>query len=492
MISLSGMISSATGMIVNVYQLNQNVGANKSIARADVYGNLIGTSSRWTSSTTMSVTVDGQTKSMTVPPWNKQGAGSWYIGSIDFDVYHNPDGSKSAWVSFSWSHPWGTASSGGTLWFDTIPRASTPTTDKNEYDFGDVITIYTNRASGNFTHEVFFDFAVGNYGNPVLGGVTDLATFTIPLDWMTRIPNDATGQGRMLLRTWNGGTHIGDKEIWLRFNVPSTVIPTIKNITHSEAEADVKEKIGKYVQLKSRLNLAITGASGKYGSTIKSYYLEVAGQSLDKQSGITQPINANGSVKIIARVTDSRGRVGSKQITVNILPYQNPKIESLKGQRCNANGELNDYGTYIKVSGIVTVSSLKVGTTEKNNLKYNIQSRQRPNGSYTTKITQNKTVLTFNFQHILATYSVDYAYDFMVQALDIFDVASVSLGVIGVGKVTMQWGIDWVAIGRLGTQEEINNGYKLMVGGKAKFDDDIVDKNGKEVISYEIVKEWNE
>lgn len=233
-----------------------------------------------------------------------------------------------------------------------------------------------SRGNGNFTHSMWYSF-----GSLTWQGIgSSLGTnvnFTPPMSLCSQIPNGASGTMTIILRTYYGSTQIGaDQYYYYAMNVPSSVVPSFSAVTVNEYVSDVSSKIGLYVQNKSRLTLAITGASGSYGSTIKTYKITGCGQTINALSGTTGVITVSGTQTISATITDSRGRTATKTLAINILPYASPKI---LGSGVERTGD-----TTANVSAKLQASSLKNGSTEKNKLMYKIEYKPVDYAGYTT------------------------------------------------------------------------------------------------------------
>ena len=117
---------------------------------------------------------------------------------------------------------------------------------------------------------LFGTHLVARHGK-VLGMVfLQVAVILPPMSLCNEIPKAASGSMTIILRTYYGNTQIGsDQYYYYTMNVPSSVVPTLSQVTCSEYMSDVHNLIGAYVQNKSRLSLAIIGATGSYGV---SYY----------------------------------------------------------------------------------------------------------------------------------------------------------------------------------------------------------------------------
>ena len=359
-----------------------------------------------------------------------------------------------------------------------IPRASSISSISGNA-IGSVITVNIARATTSFVHKVWYRMTTAQPWVLVTENAGTNAIFTIPLSVLSYLPNSITGQLEIAIQTVSGVTYIGGEERKTHsMTAPSNIEPTFTSLTHSENIANVKTLVGEYVQNMTRLNLAINGAAGTYGSTIRSYLITVSGHSVNSASGTSGVLSGSGSQTIVATVTDSRGRTATKSATINVIPYEPPKIESAFFARSEANREINPLGTYALVGFKGTVSELKVGTTIKNKLTYAIKSKQNGHSSYTTKKTLTAPGTTVTTSDLLSMYQADYSYDFILEVSDIFQTVSI-VGILAMGVLLMQWAKDSLSIGTMlpGTQ------YNVYIGAKGLNSlGPIIDKNGNEVL----------
>lgn len=372
------------------------------------------------------------------------------LGSWRGNISHNADGKKTISISSNFSILNVSSLTGGSVgpysWtLPTIPRMSKPTLSSASFDLGSSITIYTNRASSSFTHTIRYSF--GGASGTIATGVGTSVSWTPPLSLANRIPNAASGSGYIYCDTYSGGTKIGTESVKFTGKVPSSIVPSFDTITHSEYVTDVADKVGAYVQSKSRLDLAITGQAGSYGSTIKGYSITFDGKSYSSRTVTSSVIEGSGDLTITGKITDSRGRTCTKSVTVNVLPYSVPKITKFTLQRCDSNGTPNVIGEYVKVTCMGSVSSL-VNVTEKNNLTYRIKSKERGAVNWITKKSTTISGLSLVGSDILGTYAAVTSFDFHLEIVDKF-YTTIAVNVLPTGKVTMSWGKDGIGIGKV-------------------------------------------
>lgn len=325
-------------------------------------------------------------------------------GSIDTDHSSVGDGTATTWVDAP-----------------TIARATQPTLSASSFDAGTAVTINTPRASGSFTHTLKYSF--GSATGTIATGVATSQSWTPPLSLLSQIPNAASGTGTITCETYSGATLIGTKTVGFTLTAGSAIVPDFTTVTSSETVTAVSTNVGAYVQNLSKLALAITGAAGVYGSTIASYKIEVAGQTINSASGTTPAvISASGTVPIVGTITDSRGRTKSKTVNVTVLPYTPPVITSLDVVRATSGGTPNPDGTYLKLTMNAAVQSLMNGT-QKNLLTYQVWTRPMGTTTWVSKGSWTSGI-AFNSSRTIGTggeYSIGSSYEMQITVSDRFN-----------------------------------------------------------------------
>ncbi|MFR7479175.1 MAG: DUF859 family phage minor structural protein, partial [Acutalibacteraceae bacterium] len=203
------------------------------------------------------------------------------------------------------------------------------------------------RASSGFTHTV--KWAFGSHSKSTTGVGTS-ASYTIPESWLDAIPNSTSGTGTVTVTTYSGDTKIGSSSKKFTVKAASDVVPSLTGLTFTWVDGAVPSSWGIYVKTKSKVTVAVTGAAGIYGSTIKSYSISGGGYSGNKSSLTTGFLNTAGTVTFTAKVTDSRGRTASKTASITVTDYEIPAISSLRAVRCTETGVADDGGAYIALT----------------------------------------------------------------------------------------------------------------------------------------------
>ncbi len=292
-------------------------------------------------------------------------------------IYHNSNGSKSFNISLSCrgqantSLSSATLSGSGTVTLPIIPRASGLSVSNGI--LGTAQTISADRKSSSFTHTLTWT------SNGESGTIADKSSatswnFTPPLELAKYIPSGTSLNMQFTLTTYNGGTAVGSASKTVSMSVPDTVVPNI-GMTVEDATACFAE-LGKYLQYQSRLKIHVTGI-GIYGSEIKAFEIKADGvaynttrthTSVEDAYGVTTGVlQSEGSQKVTATITDTRGRKATITANIEIQSYNTPRITQLTVHRCNADGTENQSGQYAKVTYSFSVSSASSGTPK---LKY--------------------------------------------------------------------------------------------------------------------------
>lgn len=344
-----------------------------------------------------SLTVDGNSASIPNFAYDFRTNYTKIVYQDEIWINHNSDGTKRVSGNGSITIRSGLLGSGsvsGYLDLTRIPRATDPTVNPSTLNFGSATTIVLPRASSSFLHGLYYRIGSGNWVQ-IANGIATSYTWTIPLSLMINIPNSTSLNLQIAVETFSGDTHIGTKTTNLIATVPENIRPSFTTISHSEANVAVSSKIGSYVSRMSRLNMAIEGATGAYGSTIVSYRINYANQLLQARSGTTQTIVVLGDSHALGIVVDSRGREFSKEVLIPALAYDFPVIDGKPIIiRCDSSGEPSPTGTYVKINFSAKVSSL-VTNEELNRLSYRILARESNAGQSTEVDSQTLSGLVY-------------------------------------------------------------------------------------------------
>jgi hypothetical protein len=343
------------------------------------------------------------------------------------NVSHNADGSlaipvRGVFTGGSSSQANGGEAS-GTVYLDTIPRASSVSC--TTADIGTKPTITITSATSSFTHKLYYSF--GSIEKTLItdSGLTGNTTitynsWTIPTTFYAQMPDVQTAQGFIYCETYSDGTFIGDSLCPLTVNVPSTAKPNISVPTIVDTDTVSKDTIKLYVIGKSKLKFTFPAFSTNYSSTLQSYILKINGTQVYAGSSNTYTMSAplsqaSNTYELI--IVDSRGlsnTTGSKTLTT-AYAYNEPKITLFTAER---NSEVPTTVDFV-YSGTIK----NINNNNKNAKKFKIEYKLSTANTWSavtgditdaytkTNATANKTGL-----------SEDSSYDFRITAVDSYNV----------------------------------------------------------------------
>lgn len=218
-------------------------------------------------------------------------------------------------------------------------------------------------------------FTLGSYTGTATSSTTTLE-YAIPITWCNAVPNAVTAQANVTCQVKYGGVVYSSFTVKLTVSVPSSVVPTVTSITLADrTDTLVPSTWNMFIQHKSGVRVSAITAAGAYSSTISKIKLQVGTQSISQNysaSSLPQidTITQSGSLTCTVTVTDSRGRTASKTATVTFVPYAAPKFTNCVSERCLANGDLDNDGTYFKSTTAVSFSTCNGNNTITLTVKY--------------------------------------------------------------------------------------------------------------------------
>ena len=311
---------------------------------------------------------------------------------------------------------------------------------------GNAFALNVNRQSSLLTHSIWYSF--GSLTWQSIGSNVATSTSFVPaLSLCNQIPNSASGSMTIILRTYYSGTQIGaDQYSYYTIYAPDSIVPSFSGITCNEAVQSVLNSVGVFVQNKTKLNLSVTGAVGIYGSTVKSYKITVAGQTINTQTGTTNIITGSGVQTITAVITDSRGRSATKTMNITVLEYTNPKLSKAEVKR-NAD-------TSAIVTANLEAKSLLVSTIEKNKLLYKIEYKAISDYSYKAIEGEIKNVSSVLNKTVLQL-DAGKSYEFRLYVGDVFGYTS-TYEIIKISTAFKSFDFD-VKNGRIGIEKVLEH-----------------------------------
>ena len=450
---------------------SQNI--NNNTSNVTVKAQLVSTGSAYTISSSAtkngSLTINGTKYSFTFTA-GLTGSQVKTVYTKTVDVPHNSDGTKTLSMSTTLGinvtlsgKYWGNVTATGSGSLNTIPRTSTFTLSASSINLGSAVTVNISKASSSFAHKVYYKF--GSINVNTNSGTATSYSFTPSLNDASQIPNATSGTATVTVETYtdsNYKTKIGSTSKALTVNVPSNVKPTFSSIT-ATVVADGADTSYGYVKGKSKCKLTINGATGSYGSTIKSYSITSDLYSSSDSSFTTGTLTKAGNLTFTAKVTDSRGRTSdAKTVTINVIDYTNPNLTSFSVARCVSGGTLNDDGTFLKATAKFTYTKLSGKNTIANKIEFKATTATSWTnaGAITVSTSEDADVVTCSGNLLFGNggIAVDQSFDVRITLTDKFGNVTKSVN-IPTAFVTM----------------DIKRGGKGIAFGKASETDNLLD-----------------
>lgn len=390
------------------------------------------------------------------PTWthNVSFSSQWVkVGQFGQTVTHNADGRKDVWLE-AWggipSIGWTATNCSGWASLTTIARASKPTTSRDWQYAGQSFRINSNAASGAFGHNCMVRLGTreawtpGNFGAGV--------DFTVPLSWLDQIVDAEWKSADIAVDTFAGdageSAYIGTSWTSIKIWAPESVVPTMSGVSVVDANP-LTAALGVWVQGQSVARVTCGTAAGVYGSSITKRRTALGDASAPWRDGETRDyaLPAAGVTTAWANAVDSRGRGVTKTQDLTVLPYAQPLVTTLAVARCDAQGNTDPLGTYVRVVHAGQASSLKTGDTEKNTLNWRLLYRKR--GGTTWTGAKTGTGLTWSDTAVIGgAMAATESYEIRLEAQDAL-ATTIAGAQVATGRSLMVLGKSAVGFGRI-------------------------------------------
>lgn len=300
-------------------------------------------------------------------------------------VTHNSDGTKTVPLYVYYTMPSSASYLPGNMLISTsmglttIPRASTITLNKTSMEVGDSLGITAGRFYSGFTHTVMV------WSNSL--AVITLATKSsaTSFTWnsannraavLKSMPNTTSSSVTIQIDTYNGSTLIGYVRKTVTVKVPENVRPSIGTLTVKEANSGITSTgYDKFVAGMSHYRITISDhtTEGEGASFVNVRYKlgELSERTSTSASVLYDWSSKQMNPKVTAIITDSRGRTGTKSITITQTDYVKPSISKFAISRYDKNNPeklLFD----LKATG----TRLITGGENKNPLRFAIRAKK--------------------------------------------------------------------------------------------------------------------
>ena len=408
------------------------------------------------SGTTYRITGSESIDSKAISCNGRYNVGETTLGTITKDIVHNNDGSRTIHAESNFtSNPWGwnATASGTDLVLPTIPRASS-VSSSSPY-IGDNATVIISSASSSFRNTLSYWF-----GN-AKGTIVEKTNQTT-VAWDTskskdtlyaQIPNAKSGSGTIYCDTYSGDTLIGTKQC--DFNLyakEDECRPSISGSVIDTNSTTVNLTGNNAVMVKYMSKPKVTiSATAKYSSSIKSYSINVDGQTINSSSATYDTIISNN---ILISTSDSRGYTNSTTLKPTLIEYVklNSNLTITRPEQTSSEAYLNGSGQWFNG---------KFSSSNSNSLTITCKYRKTGDSSWTNygNITPSISGNTFSISNLKLGSSFDYGNEYQFQI-------TISDKLMTIGNQTKD--IIVLSVGkpiiRVGKEDVIVNGHLNVTG----------------------------
>lgn len=449
----------------------QSVANNTSTISWELVGS--GSSSGYVVVSELKVTIDGSQAYYRSSSNHTNCYNGTKLASGTKTITHSSDGTKSFTIKVEAGiYSWAINKSGsGTFTLNTIARASSISSAGN-VTLGNACSIKWTPASSSFKYKVKFSIGSWSYTTDYISPKTTSAyTYTgykIPLTAANQLPSATTGTMTAYLYTYSGSTQIGSTASkTFTVTVPSTVIPTLSNVT---ASIDIENSnsvisgwgvaVAGYTKVKVSAN-----ASGSYGSTISSF--TISGGYSTTQTGTslayTGTVISSGSKTFTVTAKDSRSRSSASSTTsaIKFYAYSKPTVSSFTVSRSSSDAKK-----------VVAKANWTYSSVNGNNVATATLYYKKSSDTSWTKcdewIAQNQNVeLTNDFDETIS-------YNFKVVVKDLLSNSAQEEGFVSTIKVTMDFraGGEGLGIGKIAESDNLEIAFDTIFMGNVYIQND--------------------
>ena len=422
------------------YTYTQKIDLNKTIFSLKLYGEKQTNSGKhYNNYANSTYSISGKTGDILI-----NGTGNWdwannkdlLIAESTYEVNHDASGKAKPTLSASWftnivssSVVANNLSVSGEVELPTIARTSSVTcADGN---IGSATTINISRQSPYLKHTLEYTF--GDLTGTIATKTEDISVgWTIPTSFYAKIPNAKSGTGTITCKTYYENTLIGSSNCTFNaFVVNSDPTITATVVDENATTIALTGNSNKIVKYFSKAKVTIT-ATPKNSATITSRKVVCANKSAS--TAVSSLSNVESNVFNVG-CADSRGNVGSAEITKTLVDYIRMHFTSFEIQRTSTTSKI----ITVSFSGIFFNSTFgAVANTLTGKWRYRIVNETW--GAY-TNITITKSSNIFDFTGTLGTNfndRKDYEFEFVLtdKLMSITKTAIITVGkpIIDIGK----------------------------------------------------------
>ncbi len=346
-----------------------------------------------------------------------------YVGKYVFTVPHNSDGTKLITLNGYWNAGHETTwtprdlEAAATVTLPAIPRAST--VSAGSFTIGEAGNVTIKAAVSSFRHRL--TYKAGNHTGNIPPSGEKLSrgdvSWTPPRLLLKEVADSTSLTATIYCETFAAdGTRVGKSQMPIKLYVPTDVCPTIDHVELVPVNTNKwLDQQGIYVAGYSQV-LLTAGATAGEGTVLKSMSVTGFGTGNVSTGNVSRyqlswksPTLTAGRKVFTITANDKRpGRAGSAKRAVTPYAYTPPAITKSDVFRCNAEGQAQSDGGYIRVFCSAAITSL----SGRNHLT--LQMRVRPAGG----AWGGYTVLTNGTAKVIPGFSAKRSYEVELTAAD--------------------------------------------------------------------------
>lgn len=374
-----------------------------------------------------SVVINGVSYSFNSPAISS--TGSHLLATITSNaIAHNSYGSKTVAMSCNFKMN-ATLSSGsyGTQTVNTLTASASLTLDRitrkstlsaGNGTLGTAQTLTINKAADGFTHTVTYKCGTAT-GTIATKSTAKTLSFTPPLSLVSQNTAGTSVSVTFTITTYSGTSNLGSNTKTITCAIPSSVKPSC-SLTVTDADG-YDAKYGGSVKGVSKFKVKVTPITA-YSSPISSYAVTANGANYNSGDFTTSILNSCGTLSVTAKVTDKRSRTSDlATVSKSVLDYSPPRITKLEISRCDANGNDDSKGDYVKAAFGAEISPLN----NKNSANYTLRYKKSSETDYTSvSLTNYQNRYSFSDGKYIISAADGKSYDFILTAADDFNDAT--------------------------------------------------------------------
>ena len=299
--------------------------------------------------------------------------------------------------------------------------------------------------------------------------------FVLPLEVAGQITDSYRAIMAVSLQTYadKGGTvpvgSASGSSFWV---VVPECTETLPQVSMQVAPVGVFADKGVYVQGNSKVQAAFSG-SGKLGARITQYSLAVQGKSYGSPY-LSAHLTQAGQVEVVGTAVDSRGYRATVRQVITLQPYSNPKVVAQICGRADAQGNLTDSGSYLRVKAAREYSSVFAGDEQINPCRLMLRYKlsDGADSSYSSWITLLSEEDENGFDATLQQVALDVknSYKIELRAEDAVGNRTITTFLVGTEEIFMHRTKNALGLGKYAEGENLFDcGYDVRFRGQVRL-----------------------